>query len=128
MTADLETQQAAYKQTLTKMKVPLYGNLRVEGKEEEVVRVLGLNINSLSFWQKENYRAERLKFIFEKYGVNSVGLQEVCINWSDFKASQTLSSLLRAKAENICSVASHNKQETNSIGRYQKGGTAIIVG
>ena len=47
---DLEKEQAAYKQTVTNTKVPLHGNLRVEETEEEVVRVLELNINSLSFW------------------------------------------------------------------------------
>ena len=29
-----------------------------------------------------------LTFIFGKYGVDTVGLYEVCINWSNFKASQ----------------------------------------
>ena len=56
-----------------------------------------------------------------------MGLHEVCINWSDFKASQTLASFLRAKAENIPSVASHNKRGTENINRYQRGGTATII-
>ena len=103
---------------MTNTKAPLHGNLRVEEKHEEAVRVLGLNINSLKFWQKENHKAERLKFIFEKYGVDTTGLQDVCINWSNFKASQTLASLLRDKYENIRSLASHNKRETDNIGRY----------
>ena len=83
------------------MKVPLYGNLRVELKNEDAIRVLGININSMSFWPKDNYKAEWLKFTFEKYGVNIAGLQDVCINWSNFNLSQTLASILRAKAEKI---------------------------
>ena len=66
--------QAAYKQTVTNSKVPLYGNLRVEEKDKEAVKVLGLNINSLSFCEKENYKAEQLKFTFERYGVDTVRL------------------------------------------------------
>ena len=80
MRAKLEKQQAAYKQMVTNMKVPLWKKLRIEKKDEESIRVLGLNIDSLSFWQKVNHKAERLKLIFERYGVNTAGLQDVCIN------------------------------------------------
>ena len=66
-------------------------------KNEEAIRVLGVNINSMSFWLKDNYKAKWLEFIFKKYGVDITGLQEVCINWSDFNLSQTLASILRAK-------------------------------
>ena len=47
--------------------------------------------------------------------------QEVCINWSDFKASQTIASILNQ------SVASHNERETKNVGRYERGGTATIL-
>ena len=68
-------------------------------KDEETIRVLDVNINIMSFWLKDNYKAEWLRFIFKKYVVNIAGLQEVCINWGNFKSSQTLASILRAKAE-----------------------------
>ena len=45
---DLEKKKAAYKQSVTNKKVSLHGNLRVDEKNKEAVRVLGLNINSLS--------------------------------------------------------------------------------
>ena len=64
------------------------------------------------FWLKDNYKAERLKFIFGKYGVDVTGLQEVCINWSKFKASQIIVSILGVKTEKIRSLASHNERET----------------
>ena len=51
-TAKLKQQQAAFKQTVANTKVPVHGNLRVEEKDEEAIRVLGLNINSLLFWQR----------------------------------------------------------------------------
>ena len=104
----------------------MYGNLRVEEKDKEATKVLGLNIISMSFWQKK-LQSGMAEFIFEKFGADTAGLHDVRIKWSDFKASQTLASLLWAKAENIRSVASHNKQETNKIGRYQRVDTAPII-
>ena len=105
----------------------MHGNLGVEVKDDEAIRVLGVNINSMPFWIKDNYKVERLKFIFEKYGVDIAGLEEVCINWSGFKASQTIASILRVKTEQTQSVASHNERETKNIGRYQRGGTATTL-
>ena len=49
----------------------MHGNLRVEVKDDKAIRVLGVNINIMSFWLKDNYKAERLKPIFEKYGVDT---------------------------------------------------------
>ena len=108
------------RQTVSNTKVPVHGNLRVEEKDDEAIRFLGVNINSMSFWQRDNYKADRLKFILEKYGVDAAGLQEVCINWSELKASQTIATILRVKTERIRSVASHNERETENIGRYQR--------
>ena len=105
----------------------MHGNLRVEVKDDEAIRVLGVNINIISFWLKDNYKVERLKFIFKKYGVDIAGLQEVCIKWIEFKASQTIASILRVKLEKIRSVVSHNERETKNIGRYQRGGTEKIL-
>jgi len=122
-----ERKKIVYQTTVANTKVPIHGNLRVEDKDDEALRVLGVNINSMSFWLRDNYKADRLKFIFEKYGIDAAGLQEVCINWSEFKASQTLATILRSKTEKIRSVASHNKKETKNVGRNQRGGTATIL-
>ena len=103
----------------------MHGNLRVETKDDKAIRVLGVNISSISFWLKDNYKAEQMKFIFKKYGVDIAG--QVCTNWSNFKSSQTLASILRAKAEKIRSLASHNERETENIGRYQQGGMTTIL-
>ena len=82
------------RQTVSNTRVLVHVTLRVEGKDDEALRFLGVNINSMSFWQRDNYKADRLKFIFEKYGVDTAGLQEVYINWSGLKASQTIASIL----------------------------------
>ena len=94
------------RQTLSNTRVPVHGNLRVEEKDNEALRFLGVNINSMSFWQRDNYKTDRPKFIVEKYGVDEAGLQEVCINWSELKASQTITSILRVKLEKnqVCCV------------------------
>ena len=56
-----------------------------------------------------------------------VGLQELCINWSKLKVSQTIASILRVKTGKIRSVSSHNERETKYIGWYKIGGTATIL-
>ena len=91
---------------VTNTQIPIHGTLRVDKKDNEAIKVLGLNKNSMLFWLKDNYKAERLKFIFEKYDINTTGLQEVCINWTTFKPSQTIASLPHTNAEMIRSIAS----------------------
>ena len=56
-----------------------------------------------------------------------MGLQETCINWSEFKTSRTLASLLRNGADPIRSVHSYNTIETENIGYKQRGGTATVL-
>ena len=92
------------------------------------MRVLGININSMSFWSKDNYKAERLKFISKKYVVDIAGLQEVYMNWSDFKSSQTLASNPRFKEKNR-PVASHDERETKILTdtKGERGGIATIL-
>ena len=63
-------------------------------KEDDVSRFFSTNINSVSFWQHNNYKVDWLKFLLKQYNIDSIGLQEGCINWSAFKSSETLSSLL----------------------------------
>ena len=45
--AKLETHQAAFKQAVANVNIPVHGNVRVEGKDEEAIIVLGLNRNIL---------------------------------------------------------------------------------
>ena len=110
-------------------KVPIYGTLRLDVKPDDAIRFFSGNVNGLSFWLSRNYKAERLKYVFEQHGIDTMGLQEVCINWKAFKASQTLASLLRSGHESMRSTASHNKrdEEIKNIGRKQRGGTAVIM-
>ena len=73
-----------YKASIDKKKVPIYGTLRVQTKETCTVRFFSSNVNGMSFWKHNNYKAQRLKFIYEKYKIDAMGLQEVCINWMNF--------------------------------------------
>ena len=106
--------QENIRQSIANTKVPLNGNIRVEVKNEKAIRITGVNIDIMSFWLEGNYKAERPEFIFEKHRVDIAGLQEVCINWSDLRSSQTLASILSIKAKTNRSVASHNERETKT--------------
>ena len=116
-----------YRKAIDKEKVPIYGTLRVENKPENAGRFFSANVNGLSFWQRSNYKQERLTYIFDKYKIDTMGLQEVCINWMNFKPSQSMASMLRKGAEPIKSVVSQNKAEGKAVGKKQRGGTSTII-
>ena len=60
--------------------VPIHGNWKVEAKYDEAIRLLSVNVNSMSYCLNKNHRAERLKYVYDQYGIDAVGLQEVCNN------------------------------------------------
>merc|ERR1711966_488440 len=97
-------------------KVPMHGTWRRHEREDEDVTFMGVNINSLAYWSKESNKAARLQYVFQEYGVDSAGLQEVCVNWAKVPQSKSLANSLRVAAENIRSVASHNKSEGEAKG------------
>ena len=68
-------------------------------------------MNIMSYWMNNNHKADRLKYVYDQYGINAAGLQEVCINWSALPTSKTIAQILRSKVEDIRPVASHNKRE-----------------
>ena len=109
--------------------MPTHGNWKPHVKEEDDATFLSVNLGSLAYWSRDSNKAERLKHVFEKYKVDTVGLQEVCVNWSQLPASKTLAQMLRRTVENIRSVASHNKREGKEIGtgKVQRGGTATVL-
>ena len=76
---------------------------------------------------QRNHKAELLKLLLKRYNVECLGLQETCINWSKFKASQTVASILRDGKTPIRSVQSYNRYETDNIGYTQRGGTATVL-
>ena len=120
-------EEKEYQRSVAKDKSPIYGNLRVEHKPEDTMRFLSVNVNGLPFWWHDNPKANHLKFILKQYQIDGLGLQEPCINWSAFKSSRTLASLLRDGTTPIKSVHSHNLLETDNIGRKQRGGTATLL-
>ena len=56
-----------------------------------------------------------------------MGLQEVCVNWMNFKPSQSMASMLRKGGEPIKSVVLQNKTEGKEVGNKQRGGTSTII-
>ena len=116
-----------YDDTIVESEVPLYGTLDPTEKPLEVVRLMSLNINGIQMNKSANPKAERLKHIISKYGIDVLGMQETCVNWSKYKSSLTIASLLRARTEPIRSTHSFNKLETDNIGYVQRGGTATVA-
>ena len=78
--AQVKKSEEKIRQTVANTKVPVHGNLRVEVKDDEVIRVPGIKINIMSFRLKDNSKAERLELIFKQYRVDIAGLQEIYIN------------------------------------------------
>ena len=103
----LDKAETAYVHTVSSTKVPDYGKLRIDEKDSEAIRFMSQNVNSMSYWLRDNYKAEQLKFLLKQYNINTAGFQEVCINWAALKPSQTMVSLLRHK-ESLRSVHSYN--------------------
>ena len=103
-----------YKKEIEEYKVPLYGTLSPIVKADESVRFMSINVNSLSMWKRFNYKAERLKWSLKNYQVDSMGLQEVCVNWRNFRCR--LHNTLRYGGDPMRSVASHNTLETKNTG------------
>ncbi|EJK63015.1 hypothetical protein THAOC_16352, partial [Thalassiosira oceanica] len=119
--------ETKYREEMASKNVPLYGTLVPASKPAEGVRVMSLNINGLQMCKSVNPKAERLKYILPKYEVDILGLQETCVNWRQFKPSNTIASLLRRRTESIRSTHSFNRHETKNIGNVQRGGTATVA-
>ena len=120
-------QEAAFSREIAKRKVPIYGTLDPRQKPEETVRVMSLNINGLNMSKSANPKADRLRQLIPKYKIDVLGMQETCVNWSEFKPSNTVASLLRSRDVPIRSTHSYNKHESDNIGLVQRGGTVTLT-
>ena len=69
-----------YRQEIAKYEVPLYGTLSPTKKADDSIRFMSINVNCLSMWKRFNYKAKRLQWLLKNYQVNSMELQEVCVN------------------------------------------------
>ena len=69
----LDKVKAAYVHTILSTKVPISGGLRIDNKDSKADIFLSQNINSMSFWLQNNYKAERLKFMLKKYNIDITG-------------------------------------------------------
>ena len=130
LVAELEAAAKEYKEfqkSVAATNVPLWGDIDVNAKRDDVIRLLSGNLNGLAAWNHNNHKADRLRFLMTKLGLDVVGLQEVCVNWSALKPSHNIGTILRNGDEPIRSVASHNKLETKNAGRAQRGGTATVI-
>ena len=125
----VEAAKVKERRTVMNTKVPTHGTWRKNEGEDEDVTVIGVNINILAYWSKESNKEARLRYVFQEYGVDSAGLQEVCVNWARGPQSKSLANSLRDTAGNISSVASHNKSEgeAKGMGCTQRGRTTLVL-
>jgi endonuclease/exonuclease/phosphatase family metal-dependent hydrolase len=115
------------KKTVGNTKVTTYGNLRVDKKDCDAIRIMSLNINSLSLWKANNPKVDRLKHVARTYGIDVLGLQETNTNFALLKPSNTIAAKLRHGDDRIKSTHAHNTLELDNVGNFQAGGTAVVV-
>ena len=66
----------AKRRTVMSTKVKIHGNWLPELKGDDDLTFLSANLNSLAYWSRYSNKADRLKDIFEKYGIDSAGLHK----------------------------------------------------
>ena len=88
-----------FRKTVATTNAPLWGNIDVNKKHDNVLLFVSANMNGLAYWLHNNHKADRLKFIKTKLDINVVSLQEVCVKWAAFKASHNIGSLHRTGDE-----------------------------
>ena len=78
----IEEERAAVKERRSVMitKVPTHEDWTPEMKGDNELSFFSANINSLAYWSRYSNKADRLRYVFDKYGIDSAGLQEVCLN------------------------------------------------
>ena len=91
-----DKEEAAYRKTIENTRVPIHGNWKVEAKDDKDISLLSVNVNSMSYWLNNNHKSERLKYLYDQCGIDSAGLQEMCINWSALPTSKTIAQILRS--------------------------------
>ena len=90
--------ERAYEKKLEKLKVPIYGNLRrIEAKPDDCIHLMSVNVNGIAMTKRGNSKADRLRQLISQYQLDAVGIQEVCVNWGEYKASNTLAAVLRSQ-------------------------------
>ena len=75
------------KKTVGNTKVKTYGNLTVDQKGCDSIRIMSLNVNSLSLWRANNPKVDRIKHVARTHGIDVLGLQETNTNFAILKHS-----------------------------------------
>ena len=120
-------EEQKYKVEIAKSSEPLYGNLRPCDTKDDSVRLMSVNVNCLSLWQKCKYKVKRLKWAISNYQFDSVGIQKVCANYRSYKSPISLESLMRKGSEPIWVQKLFNMIETENIEYSHQGKTATVL-
>ena len=79
------------------------------------MRLMSVNVNYLSMWKSFNDKAMKLRWTILNYQIDSMSIQEIGVNWYNFKTFNTLASLLRHSSDSIRLANSFNKLDTKNI-------------
>ena len=79
------------------------------------MRLMSGNVNYLSMWKLFNDKAMKLRWTILNYQIDSMGIQEIGVNWYNFKTFHTLAFLLRHSSDPIRLANSFNKLDTKNI-------------
>ena len=74
---------------------PIYGTLQIDKKAVNSIRLFSVDVSRLSFWLNGNYKTKKLKHVLKQYKVDSMDLQEVCVNWANIKTTRSIAELQR---------------------------------
>ena len=47
-------------------RVLIHGKWKVEAKDDKAIPLLNVNMNSMLYWLNNNYKAERLKYVYDQ--------------------------------------------------------------
>jgi hypothetical protein len=103
-----------------------FGSIPVE-RENGSFRGLYVQLNNIATTTSTKTKSAKLCKLIRKYDPHCIGLGEVGRNWSLFKDRERLESLLSDLGRKCRSCRAYNELERGLAGKYQSGGTGMIV-
>eukprot|EP00956_Cyclotella_meneghiniana_P013588 scaffold19721_cov38-Cyclotella_meneghiniana.AAC.6 len=106
--------------------VPSHGSIP-EVVEDGVVRMVSVQVNSMSTARVRNRKAAELQEVVRRYNPHLIGIGEVGINWNCAKNGQRLLTLFPELEKDSQSATAHNSHLSERIGVHQMGGVGQII-
>lgn len=88
-------------QTVALTKVPLYGNLQPSKKQDDTIRLLSANLNSVTYCRRDNVKVQRLRYIIGQYLLDTFLYVRVPSTWNCHLTMTAASSLGRRRHHHL---------------------------